>query len=120
MFCANEIVGDVTPNKAFVQQYIGAVVGMDRRTFSLVRRLGVQYERQRFVRDADHVARVLSLGPRLGDDRGHPFAALAGNMHRQRIATDLWGIDADHEWVGCCRELGPGEHAAAIRGRPLR
>jgi hypothetical protein len=90
---------------------------MDRRAFRLVRRFGVEHKRQRFVRDADYVARVLGLGPRLGDDCGNPFAAIARNADRSRIATDLWGIDADHEWVGCCRKLGASERTAHTRHR---
>src|SRR5215472_14241725 len=88
---------------------------MNRGTSLLIRRLRIEHERQRFVRNPDQVARVFGLGSCSGDDGGDPLAAVARHTNSQWVAADLWSIDADHERVGRRREVGSGEYAAHPR-----
>ena len=96
---------DVAPHEALVEQHVGAVGGMHGRAVRPVGGLAVEQERQRFVVDADLLARVLGQRAAVGHHGDDPLAGIARAVrrqadsaspaaHRRRSAAGRWRLPA--------------------------
>ena len=71
--------------------------------------------RQYFVIDFDEFGGVLGQCARIGDDCGHPFAAVAHHIFRQCITLHVGGIDAADEGISGGVKLSAGQHVMHTR-----
>ncbi len=117
VFRARERVIHGAPDEALVQDDVGAVRRMHERAAVLDRLLGIDDVRGRLVFDFDQLDRVLGDGARIGDHGGHPFAGVAHDAARERIARHLRRIDADLERVAGVAEFFAGQHVVHARQR---
>ena len=107
----------LTPDKGAIEQHVGAVRGMHRRT---VRFQGVfcrDHERQQFIADVDFFRGVFGERAAVGDDRHHPFAGITHLPDRQRMTPHQGRVESVHQRIGRGRELLAGENIVHARHR---
>ena len=94
---------------------------MHERTAGLTASSGSITCGSRLIVDFDELDRVFGDRARVGDDCSDPFAGVAHDILRQRVACNLGSIDADRERIGRRAELFAGQYVmhAAQRERGL-
>ena len=88
---------DLAPHEGAVEQHVGAVLGMHRRAAGRERLLAVEHERQRLVLDRDQLGGVLGERAGVGDHRRDPFARIARDLDRERMARHVRRIEAGQQ-----------------------
>ena len=85
---------DVTPGKLSIEQYVGAVIGMNRRTPRFIGLLSVDDVGQRLIVHTHFLAGIFSERARLGDNSSDPFSRVTAAPHSQRVTPHPRRIQA--------------------------
>lgn len=91
---------DLAPDERSVEQHIGTMRRMNRRTVEPQRLLRIHHEGQRFIGDANFLRSVLRKRAVIGNHRYDPFAGIACLPHRERMTPDLRRIKPVHQRIG--------------------